>query len=765
MASPSRPTASKHSSETGPNASPNQPNRPTCSITKRPCPHQLSTKIANVIGNIINAEDSLAAIKRPLSRPYNVGFDPERLIKSGALDDPLNGHPSTLINDIHPVFGREHWHGITDAIYEALTPGIRLASMFLTSRACAQYWVTLLYGKREPDDEMSHHEVIKEWVPVTEKKHSAFVEHLEFVATHAELARFSFQEDLRISSQPMSAICGYKSYATLEPGRGCNISEIYFDTDWLVIASRIAESKYPKPENILRFNFYLAVVLLHEMAHCLEMHWKCDKASHVSMKHEVYLPQGPRAECGEAWEAWAFGGRVWPINHDLSFNSGLCIQNWPQPEKFDSEDDIWPFHAISVAYVSKIQQQSYWIWIGNRAELLKVPRDGEIAHFHAQVTTQTKQDVIQELWMAVLDTFDEADEARTLKKSRLNKSNRTAAIVQAPLNETIQKRLARLVGKTTNWKETVETLRSLGIVVELPENEDDQSDPKKIAFVVRRCSVPNRIVGPDGEITSPVSSLYKIISSFVSSVAPAGPSLRRRRYIVRYPPNLRPGKRLEYWAVERHGQLERARFGIGPRKTSDRTRSRKEKHEKAVKAKKLWDAWREKYHGREFDHDAQAELHELERFAGEKVEEQELALIYARAQEQKCNQLNRKSLSDLYHKIMAMGTRVKAWIEELEAAIAHPLFPPEGVESLQFTLAETRMVARTLEYDLSHVARASERVSEHFVELDERDKLLAWMDQIDQIILQQRSELNKLSEQVVMDHEMGIVSQALDLIF
>ena len=78
--------------------------------------------------------------------------------------------PSTLTNDVHPLFFKKNFVGCSDEIYDEPLPALRLATKFVTHPACKRYWATLMFGKRvfDLDNPSSGHRIESLLTPSSE---------------------------------------------------------------------------------------------------------------------------------------------------------------------------------------------------------------------------------------------------------------------------------------------------------------------------------------------------------------------------------------------------------------------------------------------------------------------------------------------------------------------------------------------------------------------------------------------------------------------
>ncbi|KAI9789950.1 MAG: hypothetical protein M1835_001331 [Candelina submexicana] len=103
----------------------------------------------------------------------------------------------------------------------------------------------------------------------------------------------------------------------------------------------------------LRFQFFFALNLVHELAHsvywllsdCEEPHFAIDE---------------PLAELGASWEYSVFGGKIQPINlKTVSADSGLMAYEWQTEEASDAAGGKI-FCALPMEYISSFFSRKRW---------------------------------------------------------------------------------------------------------------------------------------------------------------------------------------------------------------------------------------------------------------------------------------------------------------------------------------------------------------------------------------------------------------------
>ncbi|KAL8715193.1 MAG: hypothetical protein Q9220_001151 [cf. Caloplaca sp. 1 TL-2023] len=321
------------------------------------------------------------------------GFRPEELLWYGAID-LKDCKASSLANDIHPLLDRDCFDDTPDRIYDQLVPGLRLATLFLSHPACMQFWVTLARGERRVDHEMSRrcgktrHRISRN-VAMTKENVKEVTRYMEDLG-HAKAIHFVFASGLAFEGNAAfgtaHTVCDFMSEDSGErSNRGLQRAVIRLHSDFYIIAKKLSTMRYPDPAQKLRFNLILATLIVHEMAHAIELsQWR----NRAPSPYEPFLLHHNEAELGRVWESYMFGGQVAPINDRVDGIYGVATWNWPRSfGEMDPERTIC--YAVPMKYIENIQQKDTWTKDYELGDwrAFHVPRDGATSIYMNSVTT------------------------------------------------------------------------------------------------------------------------------------------------------------------------------------------------------------------------------------------------------------------------------------------------------------------------------------------------------------------------------------------
>ncbi|KAL9011555.1 MAG: hypothetical protein Q9173_003609 [Seirophora scorigena] len=317
------------------------------------------------------------------------GFRPEELLWYGAIDlKDCKG--SNLSNEIHPLLRQDLFDDTPDHVYDQLIPGLRLATFFLSHPACMQFWITLAKGERRVDHEMSRrcgktrHRISRN-LPMTEENVTEVIQYMEKLG-EAQAVHFTFIPGLAFEGDAAfgtaRTVCDFQSE---DSARHMQRSNIRLHSDFYIIAKKLSTMVYPDPAQKLRFNFIFATLIVHELAHAIELsQWR----NRAPSPYEPFLLHHNEAELGRMWESYMFGGQVAPINDRVDGIYGVATWNWPRSfGEMDPERTIC--HAVPMRYLEDIQQMKTW----ERDNALDdwrafhIPRDGATSVYMNSVTT------------------------------------------------------------------------------------------------------------------------------------------------------------------------------------------------------------------------------------------------------------------------------------------------------------------------------------------------------------------------------------------
>ena len=308
------------------------------------------------------------------------GFDPIQVIRKHAISLPKasSSSSSTLQNEILSLFRIENFHDCAADVYEQLKPALKLASLFITQRATSTFWHTLAFGERCICEETSRKygrdcsRIIKD-VQWNQTKAEEFRVRINTLSNQIHF-HFGLLKDPTITPSYTYGICAtvnnYQSSFPVE--NDTQKARICLHTDFYTTAKRLStlDKRNVDPAMVLRFNFFLAVNLTHEVAHFLELLYK-----QRGYPGEVFLYEDNWAESGAAFERKVFGGRVDPISARIDCAYGLATYDWPVHSEEDMRENIqW---TIPMDYIAWIQQSSTWD-NGNTldATVFHIPRNG-----------------------------------------------------------------------------------------------------------------------------------------------------------------------------------------------------------------------------------------------------------------------------------------------------------------------------------------------------------------------------------------------------
>ncbi|KAF2093103.1 hypothetical protein NA57DRAFT_81783 [Rhizodiscina lignyota] len=328
------------------------------------------------------------------------GFDPTEMLKKHAISFPpgYGLQSPTLDNEIHPLLQLDNFHGCPSDIYDQLKPGLRLATTLLLHRSTAHFWHTIAFGERTLDEAMTLTNGYRcfrlaSTLPYSSENATRFVNLLNSLVStvhiHFSLWPLPARSGLYAG---MSMITDYKrgdkyyNPFTMERElqRKCRIC---LHTDFYTTAARLAKLRNPDRSLVLRFNFFLAITVCHELAHFVEMNGPHEGAA---VQREAYWgKKGSRPEMGSAFEEAVFGGKVHPIASRVDCAWGCTVYDNPDSivrprrdlmDHFDAEADdarkgrkrassdanlallcdLTKFSTVPMTYIARLQQRETW---------------------------------------------------------------------------------------------------------------------------------------------------------------------------------------------------------------------------------------------------------------------------------------------------------------------------------------------------------------------------------------------------------------------
>lgn len=306
--------------------------------------------------NIINKRQRDKGIVKKFPEGNRIGYRPQELMWNGALH-LKDCRPSNLTNEIHSLLGRNRFDDCPDHIYDQFIPALQLATLFLTKPICFQFWVTVALGKRKFDEEGSRiygytTERIEKNVPMTEENTSYLINYIKEL-DQSTLVHFCFKPALTLGEHGVWAvaqeICDYWVEQPQKPFPGIRRHNVRLHGDFYIAAQRLAQLTHPDPAQQLRFHFFLAVIILHELVRLdlamLEVvHANSCKAHVVEGAHRGVQP-GPNPmlepflfdhgvkELGAGWVSVlsSFSSSAYLTMLLITFSLGINDVRWSDP--------------------------------------------------------------------------------------------------------------------------------------------------------------------------------------------------------------------------------------------------------------------------------------------------------------------------------------------------------------------------------------------------------------------------------------------------
>ncbi|GAB7339101.1 hypothetical protein MBLNU457_5753t1 [Dothideomycetes sp. NU457] len=326
--------------------------------------------------------------KRNTIKKIKFGFDPKQVIDKHALSPSsgITAVANTLTTDIHPLFAYDRFYECCPEIYEVLKPALRLASTLLLHPAAAIYWHTLAFGDREVDqvqsiangslaDSSKVLKRIRSDVPYTVENAVTFNRYLLDLVKFVRIGQESVNPGIEGDGIVLFGCCFvapgdmHRRHLPLDDVR-CRRMYIDLHSDVHTTAKRLSLLKgNADPAMVLRYNFFVAVTLCHEVAHFLEI-------GHNPYCGESFFNDNHFNEAGNAFEVKVFGGKILPVSDRLDCAYGLSISNILPPTSNALLSN--EYFTISMDYISRIQQQTFWDQTLHQSDpkALHIPRDG-----------------------------------------------------------------------------------------------------------------------------------------------------------------------------------------------------------------------------------------------------------------------------------------------------------------------------------------------------------------------------------------------------
>jgi len=275
-------------------------------------------------------------------------FDRAALQAADALELP-SATASTLTDPIHPIFRASNFPGSLKlpvrirrpgrqapipSLYATISPALRLASRFISQPSGMLWWTRVLLGSVQG--------VPGESRGVLVDNPGRFGLARRKLTEHADYLSFRWQPDS-------------EAFASTYPDpRDSAKAIIYLHSDMKAFAQGAYHSSTASHQ--LRFQFFLALNICHELAHSV---MKC-RGVRLEPFFDVDEPQ---AELGASWEYSQFGGKIQAINYSMTAADGLMWYPWQSStaEAEAIQRDDRRFVAVSMEWVMLHFDKDGWM--------------------------------------------------------------------------------------------------------------------------------------------------------------------------------------------------------------------------------------------------------------------------------------------------------------------------------------------------------------------------------------------------------------------
>ena len=435
--------------------------------------------------NVAAIQQKLVGASEQVRKHNYGGFDPQELLLNGALSCSPCRPTNLIYSPVLEVFSEERFHDVPEEVFEVIKPALVLAEHIML-RGAPKFWVDLACGERVVDT-------------ATTSKLGSRVERLEPVhnvtpemmsSTIAKLQKMGSRLTIRFT--PLTTAYGCTAVLNMVPmhrpdgeylPRGASWPSnealkhngtrpadpwesnvvIDFNHNFYAAAKLFAAQSFPDVAAQLRFTFFFAVNLVHELAHAFES--KCgagfyydeicrdrERAAGTGDLSPAYLTRWAEArykgydfvEMGAVFEYETFGGRIHPVNCDYSSRYGIdisladgngLISNAGRHEIQQGR----PYaRAVPMGYIEELHQQSYW---ANGAKPLgvMVPAYGPESYIiHSTSTASWRQHItgmdttdITEGLPSAFGQFVVDDSPRASKRHKIEETQRSRDVHKA----------------------------------------------------------------------------------------------------------------------------------------------------------------------------------------------------------------------------------------------------------------------------------------------------------------------------------------------
>lgn len=261
------------------------------------------------------------------------------------FDEPQLPTPD-LDNLIHPIFKPSNFRNTSPSLYRNLRHSLRFASNFLESEPMLEWFIRPIFGKPLLDSatgktflsnpakcalrkKVLTREVRRAFACLAHSIHFEFLDTSEFFAS-------TTQEDQR------PAHTGRCTPAFASKGSvRIRIRGQYRD----YLSRDYATAGF---SDNLRFDFHLALTLVHEIAHAVGVMRRDDLK-----EPNIDLGDPPKTEHGQSWEHFAIGGIINPFDRISRHISFVTWRKWSNNRQKD-------YTTIPMSWIAQWFQKSTW---------------------------------------------------------------------------------------------------------------------------------------------------------------------------------------------------------------------------------------------------------------------------------------------------------------------------------------------------------------------------------------------------------------------
>lgn len=392
-------------------------------------------------------QEALKSHNYPQKRKW-AGFSSENLVANAAIDC-FPCRPSTLSHALQlKIFRHSNFTHVSTDVYQALLPALTLAERFLIDPVQLPFWATVAFGERYIDEALTRklNSRIERIRPIRTlgqemqaelwNRFEKLGEKVEFrfqrpwdnsdllcFGCHANVPR-SFLFKPAKGAHPLQGFWPAYQKLTLGGWVPDDVWEqptvIRLHQDFYSVVKGFMRTRQVNESARLRWNFFFAVNIVHELAHAWEYKCGFDKfnawmntieARRRLTESQIFAerPEFDREveaaidtndkleyfEMGAEFERYSFGGRVHPINARIDCLYGMVVyrgsgQGGPPADFQETYDagSVWG-HSVPMGYMEEIQQASWWTR-PNRT--LRIPKFGAATYIYNCTSTQTWRD-------------------------------------------------------------------------------------------------------------------------------------------------------------------------------------------------------------------------------------------------------------------------------------------------------------------------------------------------------------------------------------